>query len=180
MGGAKAAVELDGRPLISYAIAAVEKAGLEPIVVAKPDSELPSLQCRTLEEPPRPSHPASGLVAALRGSNGRALIAVACDMPFLSPGLLAWLAGATEPLVLAELDGQLQPFPGRYDTQLLPQLEARLGVGEPLRRTLAELRPRRVRSDELVGFGPPQRWAFNVNTRADLARAERLLHASDG
>jgi molybdopterin-guanine dinucleotide biosynthesis protein A len=172
IGGAKPTVELDGRPLLDHALAAVGAAGLEPLVVAKPETLLPPLECRILREPERPVHPACGVVAALRDS-GRPLVAVACDMPFLDPGLLAWLASRPDPLVLTELDGRLQPFPGRYDASILGPLEKALATGRSLRQTLGRLSPRRLRGDELAAFGSPQRLLFNVNTPADLRAASR-------
>jgi molybdopterin-guanine dinucleotide biosynthesis protein A len=171
IGGAKATVELDGRPLLDYALAAVRAATLEPLVVAKPGTPLPPLECRVLREPEQPLHPACGIVAALRDSGDRPLVAVACDMPFLDPDLLAWLGMRPEPLVLPELDGRLQPFPGRYDPSLLEPLERALAEEQPLRRTLATLNPRRVGADQLARFGPPERLLFNLNTPADLQLA---------
>jgi molybdenum cofactor guanylyltransferase len=173
IGGAKPTVELDGRPLLDHALAAVRTAGLEPLVVAKPQTRLPRLECRILREPQWPLHPACGVVAALRDSGGRPLVAVACDMPFLDPGLLAWLARSPDPLVLPELDGSLQPFPGRYDASVLGPLEKAVAAGRPLRQTLGQLSPRRLRGDELAAFGSPQRLLFNVNTAADLRAAGR-------
>jgi molybdopterin-guanine dinucleotide biosynthesis protein A len=174
LGGAKATVELAGKPLIAYPITALAEAGIEPVVVAKRGSEMPPLPCRTVWEPEEPRHPLAGLVAALRGAADRPLIAVACDMPFLAPALLAHLAAAAEPLVLPEPDAELHPFPGRYETSLLPALEGALEAGEPLRRTLARLGPRRLDADELGRFGPPEHLLFNVNTPTDLERARRL------
>jgi molybdopterin-guanine dinucleotide biosynthesis protein A len=171
IGGAKATVELGGRPLLDYALASVRAAALEPLVVAKPGTRLPPLECRVLREPEQPVHPACGIVAALRDSGGRPLVAVGCDMPFLDPGLLAWLGARPEPLVLPELDGKLQPFPGRYDSSLLRPLERALAEEQPLRRTLEALNPHRVGVDQLARFGEPERLIFNVNTPADLERA---------
>jgi molybdopterin-guanine dinucleotide biosynthesis protein A len=178
LGGAKAGAALGGRPLISYPVAALAAAGLEPVVVAKAGSELPPLQCRVLREPEEPHHPVAGIVTALRESSGRPLVAVACDMPFLAPALLARLAVALEPLVLPELEGELHPFPGRYASSLLPALEEALDAGEPLRRTLARLDPRRLEAAELDHFGPPDQLLFNVNTPNDLERARRSLPRS--
>jgi len=175
IGGAKAIAELAGRPLVSYPVAALEAAGLEPVVVAKPDSELPPLACRTIREPAQPRHPARGLLAALRYAGQRPLVAVGCDMPFLSPVLLAWLASADDPLVVPALDGHPQPFPGRYAGSLLPALEAAVDDGRALRATLDSASPRLIAEPELARFGDPERLCFNVNTPADLRRAERLL-----
>jgi len=178
IGGAKALADLGGRPLISYPLAAVEAAGLEPVVVAKPESELPSLPCRTIIEPALPRHPLCGIVAALRDAGERPVVAVACDMPLVGPQLLAWLGSAPEPLVAAAGQGEMQPLLARYDSSLLAALEAALEQAEPLRRTVEALRPRLLGDRELARFGDPRRLCFNVNTPADLRRAEELLAAS--
>ena len=100
-------------------------------------------------------------------------------MPLADPALLGWLAAATEPLVVPVLDGRLQPLQARYDPELSPQLEAALEREEPLRRTVESLAPRLVDEEELAGFGDPRRLCLNVNTRADLEAAERLLDPVD-
>jgi len=177
IGRNKAMVELAGRPLISYPLAAIEEAGLEPVVVAKPDTELPALPCRTIREPDVPQHPLCGLVAALRDAGERPVVAVACDMPFVSADLLAWLGSAPEPLVATACRGELQPLLARYDSALLPELETALERSEPLRRTVESLRARVIDESELARFGDPQRLCFNVNTASDLRRAEGLREA---
>lgn len=175
IGGDKALTELAGRPLIAHPLAAVAGAGLEPLVVAKPDSKLPVIDCEVIREPPEPRHPLCGIVAALRHAEGRPLVVLGCDMPFTAPELLTLLAGTGEPLVVCSLSGELQPLPGRYGPSLLPGLEAALARREPLRRTVESLRPRLLDETELERFGDPQRLCFNVNSPADLERARRLL-----
>ena len=43
LGGEKALAEIAGRPLVSYVVGAAVAAGLETVVAAKPDTELPRL-----------------------------------------------------------------------------------------------------------------------------------------
>lgn len=175
IGGAKATVELAGRPLIAYPLAALEAAGVEAVVVAKPGSELPPLGCPIIREPELPHHPLCGIVAALRAARGRAVIAIACDMPLTDPALLAHLAAAGDPLLVPVLDGHLQPLQARYGPELGPRLEAALEREEPLRRTVESLSPRLLGSEELSRFGNPERLLFNVNDGEDLRRAELAL-----
>ncbi len=175
IGGAKALVELAGRPLISYPLAAVEAAGLERIVVAKADSALPPLNCRVIREPAGPRHPLCGIIAALRHAKQRPLVVVGCDMPFTGAGLLAWLGSARQPLVIPSVGNRLQPLPARYDSALLPTLEEALAEGRALRATLESLRPRTIAEAELARFGNPERLCFNLNTPADVEQAERML-----
>jgi molybdopterin-guanine dinucleotide biosynthesis protein A len=172
LGGAKAMVELAGRPLISYPLAALEAAGLEPLVVAKPDTELPRLDCRVLREPPTPRHPLCGILAALRVAP--AIVVVGCDMPFADPALLAHLAAAPGPLVVPEVDGAPEPLMARYDAALIEPLDAEMARQAPLRAAIERLHPRLLSAAESSSFGDPRRIFFNVNSREDLARAERV------
>jgi molybdopterin-guanine dinucleotide biosynthesis protein A len=174
LGGGKATIELGGRPLISYPLAAIEAAGLEAVVVTKPGEE-PRDDVVVLEEPELPRHPLTGIVAALRAVAGRPIVVVACDLPFVAPGLIELLAAAAKPLVLPILDGRPQPLLGRYEPSLLPRLEVALEREEPLTRTVEALGPRLLAEDELARFGDPRRLLFNVNDPDDLRQARALL-----
>jgi molybdopterin-guanine dinucleotide biosynthesis protein A len=175
LGGGKAGIELGGWPLIAYPLEASAAAGLETMVVAKPGEELPALEVPVLEEPAEPRHPLVGIVAALRAGEGRPVVVVACDLPFVSAGLIRLLADTAERLVVPTLDGRLQPLLGRYEPNLLTDLEAALEREEPLTRTVESLNPHLLGEDELARFGDPRRLLFNVNDRDDLREAEALL-----
>jgi molybdopterin-guanine dinucleotide biosynthesis protein A len=174
LGGGKATALLAGRPLISYPLAAMGAAGLDAFVVTKPDTELPTLDCEVVLEPPEPSHPLVGIIAALRHA-GRPVVVLAGDMPLASPTLLAALAGADEPLVVPAPGAQPEPLQARWSPELLPALEAALAREEPLRRTVAALSPRLIGDAELARFGDPARTFLNVNDAADLERAASQL-----
>lgn len=177
MNGAKVCADLHGQPLIAYPLAAFAEAGLEAVVCAKPGDRLPPLDAPVLREPEQPRHPLTGVVAALRAGEGRAAVAIACDLPFAAPGLIRLLADAPDRLVVPKLDGRLQPLLARYEPILLPELEAALEREEPLTRTVESLGPRLLGEDELAQFGDPHRLLFNVNDADDLRQAEGLLQA---
>jgi molybdopterin-guanine dinucleotide biosynthesis protein A len=164
MGVPKALVPLGGAPLIARPLAAARAAGLQAVVVAKPESPLPPLDVPVWHEPAAPVHPLCGLVAALERA-GRPVVAVACDQPFLIAALLAELAAAAGNVV-CEADG-LQPFPGRYEPGALDALRAGLAAGAPLRATVATLSPHRLEVDARV--------VASVNDPEALAEAERWI-----
>jgi molybdopterin-guanine dinucleotide biosynthesis protein A len=174
LGGEKAALPLAGRPLAAHAVAAALAAGLETVAVAKPASALPDLPCERVAEPAEPRHPLCGILAALEHSGGRPVLALACDMPFLTPPLLAWLASLPTHAAL-ELDGSLQPLPGLYLAEDAAPLAAALRERAPLRAAVARLSPWLVGEQALRRFGDPARLCFNVNDREAIATAERLL-----
>ena len=175
MGTAKATVELGGRPLVARPLAAAAEAGLSAVVVAKPGSGLPELAVPVWREPAAPSHPLAGLVCALEHADGRPVVAVACDMPFVAPGLLARLAAIEATAAAPRVAGRLEPFPGRYAAAALPALRAALVREAPVREALAGLAPVELAEEELRTFGDPARMVAGVNTPEELAAAEEIL-----
>jgi molybdenum cofactor guanylyltransferase len=177
LGGSKPMVRLAGRPLIAYPLAALEAAGLEPVVAAKPLTGLPPLDREPWLEPVEPRHPLTGIVEAL-GRWGGPLLVCACDMPFVTAELAGWLASLPGRLVVPRVGGRLHPLLARYDAGLLEALMAALGAERPLVDAVEELGPRYVEEAELRRFGEPARLLFNINAPVDLARAERMLRAA--
>jgi molybdenum cofactor guanylyltransferase len=175
MGHAKAMVALADRPLIAYPIEALGAAGIEPVVIAKPHSELPPLDCRVVRERDSTTHPAAGILAALRAGPGGPVVVVACDMPFVAPRLLAFLAGLDAPAAVPRVRGQLQPLLARYAPSTAPALEQAIERGASLRETMRALGPLVVEGEGLARFGDAERMTFNVNDPHDLATAERFV-----
>ena len=175
MGAPKALVELASRPLVSRVVSTVGSAGLDPVVVAKPDSPLPRLDCRLLSEPSEPRHPLTGVLAALGASAGRGVVAIACDMPFVPAKLLNWLAQLEAPVAVCEIGGRLEPLLGRYSPEVSEALGAELAAGAAMRDAVAGLDPHVISEANVARFGDPERIFFNVNSPQDLERAEELL-----
>jgi molybdenum cofactor guanylyltransferase len=171
----KATAPLGGRPLLEYPLRALESAGLETVLVAKRDTLLPPDAAPLWEEPDEPVHPLLGVVTALEQADGRAVLACACDLPFLPPGLVARIAGDRAHLVVPRTGERLHPLFARYTNGLLPALRKALGSEEPLHETVLGLEPVILDERDLRHFGDPARLLFNVNTPDDLERAEAML-----
>jgi molybdopterin-guanine dinucleotide biosynthesis protein A len=165
-GGAKATLELGGRPLISYPLDALTQAGLAAIVVAKADSPLPPLETDAIAEPDEPLHPLAGVVAALRHAGSPGALIVPCDAPFLSAMLLRVLASA-EKATAVRSSGRIHPLIAFYPHSALSPLEGAVHGGASATQALEGLEPDLIEA--------PERETFNVNTPEDLARAEDLL-----
>jgi molybdopterin-guanine dinucleotide biosynthesis protein A len=175
MGAPKAMAELASRPLVARVVSIVGSAGLEPVVVAKPDSPLPRLDCRVLSEPSEPRHPLTGLLAALGASAGRPVVAIGCDMPLVPSRLVSWLAQLEEEVAVCEADGRLQPLLGRYSPSACEQLAESLERGDSMTDAVKALNPFIVTADKVERFGDPARIFFNINSPEDLAAAEKML-----
>jgi molybdopterin-guanine dinucleotide biosynthesis protein A len=116
-------------------------------------------------------------IAAARGAS--AILAVACDMPFLSPALLARLADASEAdVVIPESDGRrgVEPLCARYGVACRGPIEAAIARGD--RRMIAfhdEVHVQRIPIAEVRALGDPALLFLNVNTPDDAALAERVI-----
>ena len=176
MGLSKATVTLLGRPLIAYPLEAVRAAGLAPVVVAKQSTELPDLDAPLLFDRSADRHPLHGVIASLEAGGGRPVIAVACDMPLITPGLLAWLARVSG-VAVPRVEGVLQPLLARYEAGALDLLRLAVGDGQSARRAVSALMPRLIEEPELAAFGDPFRLFFNVNDSEHLRRAAVLLQS---
>jgi molybdopterin-guanine dinucleotide biosynthesis protein A len=169
MGGRKALVELDGRPLVELPLAALRAAGIEEVaVVAKRDTVLPPAITVWLE-PDAPRHPLTGLLHALRTA-GRPVFACAADLALLDAATVLRVLAAVEPgdlAVVPEAGGHLQPLCAFYAPGALDVL-LRCDTTTALKGAVEALNPRVLPFDDDTAF-------FNVNTPADLARAAELL-----
>ncbi len=174
IGGAKATVQLDGRPLISYPLEAALDALGAVAVVAKDDVELPPLDQRAelWIEPDEPRHPAVGVIEALRRARGSAVVVIACDLPLLTSevvGLLATADAEGSVAVLASAAGRPQPLLARYEPTALEAL-LEFDFDAPMTEQVMALMP------TLVDV-PPEA-SFNVNDLQQLEEVSRRLRSS--
>ena len=165
IGGDKALVQLGGRPLITYPLAAAQAAGLDAVIVAKRHTKLPPLDVPVLLEPDAPTHPLLGVITALEQLP--AVVALPCDMPFVRPADLAALAATPDDLATLWPD---QPFPSLYRRAVLPDLHAAVNANRSMRSLHAH--SHRVQAMSSSNDSAAQ---VSINTPEDLAAAEEQL-----
>lgn len=173
LGGRKATVSLDGRPLITYPLQSARDAGLEAVVVAKQKTQLPSLSERVIYDTEQLIHPLSGVLAALAEFNR--VIALACDMPFVPASMLRWLAEQDASTIVTRPGNFIQPFPALYGARSTRSLYTSLMSERSLQDTIERLQPKIIEQSELMAFGAEVQMFFSVNTEADLVLAESWL-----
>jgi molybdopterin-guanine dinucleotide biosynthesis protein A len=173
IGGDKAIVELQGRPLIWYPLEAVRQALKEVAIVAKADTLLPTLSGVTIWiEPAVPRHPLIGITQALALADGRPVVTCPADLPFVTPELIRRLARANPgraPAVVACARGVMQPLLGCYRPSSLDLLgRAARAATSPLRETIEAIDPVLLEVDD-----PDE--LFTVNSPDELLMAAAML-----
>ncbi len=182
IGGDKAVVAVERRPLVEYPLDALRAAGVAPLfVVAKRDTTLPDLRADVgrWTEPDTPHHPLTGIVHALQQAGNRPVVAVAADLALLDAGTIRTLLRALRPddaAVVPLADGRLQPLCAVYAARARRPLSHHDATTR-LTTAVEALGPRVVGFEDATPF-------FNVNAPEDVLRAgtllrERQLSSSD-
>jgi molybdopterin-guanine dinucleotide biosynthesis protein A len=172
IGGSKAVVQLAGKHLITYPLEALRTALSDVAVVAKADTQLPSLPGVTVwVEPDSPRHPVMGIIQALAVAEGRSVVVCAVDLPFVTPELIYRLATADlgrSPAVVACRGDDVQPLLGCSAPRAIDPLRSGLPAEAPVRELVASLHPR------MLDVGDPE-LLFNINSPEDLLHAAAIL-----
>jgi molybdopterin-guanine dinucleotide biosynthesis protein A len=112
----------DGPPIVERWERLLRDLGHDVVLVGAHEAYAHRSVGRIADEPPGIG-PLGGLVALLRRAAGSRVLAVACDMPFVSRGLVERLAEAPAdgPILAPRRDGHWEPLFARYDAaRVLP------------------------------------------------------------
>jgi molybdopterin-guanine dinucleotide biosynthesis protein A len=175
LGGDKAIVELEGRPLLLYPVEALHEVCDEVVVVAKRDTMLPPLAgvADLWIEPDAPRHPLLGVAHALRLAVGRPILVVAVDLPLMDAPTLRLIA-QTDPgeaaVVVPRVHGRLQPLCALYTPRALPGL-ADFDADARATAIVEGLGIREVTPPDPSAF-------YNVNRPEDLLQVSVLLNGA--
>lgn len=184
MGEDKALVDFQGWPLVRRVIdlAATITESLSLVIhreqiAAEPYQRLArETGIRLLTDDYDHCGPLGGLATTLRcHADWPAVLVLACDMPYLTRGLLDRLLSghaetSAEATIGVDADGFRQPLPGVYATSIVPVITSCLAAGQ-------------LRFDQLFGhvrttiipYGDPSNPGLfaNLNTRSELDEAAR-------
>jgi molybdenum cofactor guanylyltransferase len=182
-GSPKALAMVGGRTVAARVLEALQEVTAEVVLIAnEPVVAAAWPECLADDAP---GHgPLGGILTALRRASEMDLdgvLCVACDMPFVSPALLRAILeeAAAHPAsaVVPESNGRrsFEPLCAYYPIGALsPGREALVDGERAPHRLLERLPVRRLPRDRVELIGDPGILFFNINTREDLERAERI------
>ncbi len=171
-GVAKGLLAVEGRTVLERLLELAPRFG-DVLLVANEPEPYARFGLRTVaDEVPGKGAP-GGVHAALAAARTPWVVAVACDMPFVSGGAVGVLLGAREDGVDAvcfEVAGRLGPLLAVYRSSLAEAWGAALGEDPSLRQLLSRFRASLLPEAALRAVDPGLRSLVNVNTPEDLAR----------
>jgi molybdopterin-guanine dinucleotide biosynthesis protein A len=179
LGGVdKAALDLNGTPLIEHVLAVVAPLASELLVVANDDRLAGDPRFTVLLDPEPHAGVLPALLAALSAATSPLLLLLACDMPFVSRALVEHLVRLApgRDVVMPKVGGREQPMHAVYRVaSCSPAIRAALARGD--RRMISfldDVQTVQVDEPELRRLDPDLRSFFNVNTPDDLDTARQI------
>ena len=122
--------------------------------------------------------PMGGIHAALTHSETEWNLVLAVDLPLITADFLAAIVkhcGGATVAVVPKVHGQLQPLCAAYHRAILPEVERALASGDlSIHHLLERLSTRIIEEADLITGGFHPGMLLNVNTPADLVRAQAM------
>jgi molybdopterin-guanine dinucleotide biosynthesis protein A len=179
LGTDKASLIFDGRPLLDIVIERLSGVCSEVIVASGRAAEgrKTPLPVRFVADLAPGRGPLGGVQAGLAAATAEFALVVACDMPFLNPGLLAYMASLPRryQALVPRAAGRWHPAHAIYARSCLSTVEELLARrNSSMRDLLSRLDVRELSEDELRRHDPEGLSLFNVNEPRDLERARAL------
>jgi molybdenum cofactor guanylyltransferase len=181
MGKDKAWLELGGRAMIEYVIAALVPVTAKVAIIAN-SREYERLGFAVFADSQTGIGPLEAIRTALSNALTRRVMLVGCDLPFVTPDLfnrLLTIPGEHVALVPVDADGKLEPLCAIYGIEALPVVTDLITAGERKVSHLFDRVPTRlVPFDELRDLQRSELFFENINTPEDFARARERLGAN--
>lgn len=181
LGGGKPWRTVAGRRLIDLAGGALERAGLEVLVVTVDVAACADLPWEIIADRWPGQGPLAALVTAFLDSDAGGMVLLAVDLPLVRPALLRRLAlahGHCQALAIQGPRGWPEPLLAYYSRGCLPAAQRLLAAGEGRpRMLLGAVQARFLEPSEVAQLDPEGYSFLNVNFPEDLQRANQVAQA---
>lgn len=175
MGTDKGLLVLNGRPLVTYIISALQKI-FEEVVIVSGNDAYRQFGLPVINDQVTGIGPAGGVHAALTKLKTEKAFIISCDMPFITSDAVKCLLESSEDaeISLALHDGELQPLFGVYHRDCLEKWESLIRSGNYKMREL--VKHFRLSSIDTKNFAAFSDVVFmNLNDKSELDKAQKLL-----
>lgn len=178
LGTDKTLVEFGGQTLLGLTVERLRKITSDIVIAcgAGPRPGWPDIPVGYAVDRHRSRGPLSGLDAGLRAIGNQGAIVVACDMPFLNPSLLRYMATLLEDhdAVVPVVGGRRHALHAAYSRRCLPIIEDLLVTGGSMRDLLTRVDTWTLSASDVREMDPEGHSCFNLNSPEDLRLAREL------
>jgi molybdopterin-guanine dinucleotide biosynthesis protein A len=174
MGMDKAFLKLDGIPMIEHVLRSLKAVCRDIIIVTNSPRAYEAYEATVVTDAFDMRGPLTGIYSGLQKSADEYNFVVACDMPFLNPDLMAYMAGLAEgyDIVVPALGNMFEPLHAVYRKGLVPVIEAQIMQRrQRIRELFGNQRVRYVAEEEIDRFDPARKSFKNLNTPREYEEA---------
>ncbi len=172
-GKNKALVKFEGVPLIERVVHVLNGVFHRVMIITNTPEEYAYLEIPMAADIIKELGPLGGIYTGLRAIADPKGFFVACDMPFLNPGLIRYMVGLQDDydVVVPKISWKLEALHGLYDRRCCNRIEALIASGiYQVFRFFSEVSVRFVNEVEVRRWDPELTSFLNINTPAELAR----------
>jgi molybdopterin-guanine dinucleotide biosynthesis protein A len=180
LGRSKALQAIGDKSLIQWVIERLVILSSEIIIVTAHGESIPCSpagRIKTVADIYPSKSPLVGIYSGLIASASPQAIVVGCDMPFLSVGLLEYMAQicSSFDVVVPQIKDKLEPLCAVYSKNCVAPIQCLLQQNDPrISKLFTLVKVKYVEKDEIDRFDPEHLSFFNINSGTDLARAKKL------
>ena len=179
LGMDKSLLRFEGEWLLQRILSQLATLSSDVLVVADDGDKLASLKVPIVPDA-RPSlGPLGGIYSGLQSMRCERGLFVACDMPLLNLRLLQYMIQLSPAfdVVIPRVGNETEPLHAIYSKVCLPPIADLLERGHRrVIRFFDRVHVRYIDPEEIGTFDPEHLSFFNINTPADLQRAQELIH----
>jgi molybdopterin-guanine dinucleotide biosynthesis protein A len=180
MGQDKAFLPVGGRPVVERVVERVAPLSDDLLLIANTQAPYSHLAARLVSDVYPGQGPLGGIYTALQAARHEHCLVVACDMPFLNPGLLRYLIdlvglASGYDVVIPRVEEFPETLHAVYGKRCLEPIQRRLLAGQlKIVGFFDEVRVRYVERDDVARFDPEFHSFLNMNTPSDWERLQQL------
>ncbi len=181
LGRNKSLVKISNKNLLELVISRISEVSSDIIVIIAKEQNIPGLphfpRARIVNDILPGKGPLGGIYTGLKTTSSRYNFVVASDMPFLNVLLMRYMIAHAEDadIVLPRVGHFIEPLHAVYSQDCLAPIQEMIQHNDlKLSNLLQRVNVRYVDTAEIERFDPRHLSFFNVNTEADLAKAQRI------
>jgi molybdopterin-guanine dinucleotide biosynthesis protein A len=174
MGSDKAFLQFGGTSLIERVLNVFLAQFDQTIIVTNAPERYAGFRVRVYKDALDVKGPLTGIYTGLLHSRTDHCFVTACDMPFLNPRLITYMADVAGDFdaVVPLVNGYPEPLHAIYHRRTLPLIQDSLSKGDgKISRLYEKVRVRYLSDDEIAYYDPERQSFKNLNTPAEYKEA---------
>lgn len=182
LGGNKINLKLNNRLILEIAVERLKSLASEIIIVTSEqlyDKITKLINNVSIITDMIPNKAAlGGIYTGLNSTSKMYNFVVACDMPFLNPGLLSYMSTVCEgyDAIVPRVDDYIEPLHSIYSKRCLDQIYNLINNNNlNIYALFSKVDTRFIEKNEIANYDPDFLSFFNINTLADLNKAEEIM-----